>query len=260
VRAKAQEHPDSWIFLYISLFDQVLKATLFRSAGAAAPSHAGGDQLKMSRDTTSAPAVMQPVAFNARYAIRIVFNPKLKVPNRVWRLTSLKTVLIGYGILMMVLFITVALLLSSFLSPEAAGIAQGFFSLLLMAAGFTAVLKEWGPFDVSMKLHMNPFILLFADKHEVLFHSSWLPRTVMPNRAISFVASEGRFMSFLSILREREPPVIVFSYPTYFRPFLALDDDLPAVAMRLNRLVSIARSAPDLDVDSPIFEIESGGH
>ena len=83
------------------------------------------------------------------------------------------------------------------------------------------MILERGIFRVVMKLHMNPFIVLFMNNKTVFVHSSWLPRVEVPNRGIRFVASDGQFMSEIAvILSEGDAPIVVFSYPTLFRQYL----------------------------------------
>ena len=61
-------------------------------------------------------------------------------------------------------------------------------------------------------------------------------------------------MSNISIIpSEKEPPIIVFSYPTYFRPFLRLAGDLHSVAEHLNKVIVVAQKAPDFDLTKPLF-------
>jgi hypothetical protein len=258
IRAKAQEHPESWIYLYITLFDQVLKATVFRpvqppsttaqeSVGGSGHADRGSAEKNADRNTAHEHVLI------AEYAVQALIDPKLKVPKHAWNLVRLETMMIISLILVVLVGASLQVLIMHFFSQEIAFMIVSIVLFVLVVFVQLSMAMEWGPFNVSMKLHMNPFVLIIATKRAVLLHSSWLPRTQMANRGLAFSASDGRFMSNLFILRDNQPPAIVFSYATYFSPYLSLEGGLPALAERLNRLMEIARNAPELDLENPLF-------
>jgi hypothetical protein len=114
VRAEAQKHPNSWMYLYITLFDQVLRATIFRplqppsSATLPKSGRATDNTYEERGEKTSAP---EEVLF-AEYAVQALINPKLKVPKHVWMLVSLTTMLIVTAILAFVVSVSVAIIVA----------------------------------------------------------------------------------------------------------------------------------------------------
>src|SRR5258706_15153973 len=68
---------------------------------------------------------------------------------------------------------------------------------LLFAWVCFAMYTERGIVGMSMKLHMNPFLMLFITNRSVFIHSSWVPRTEVRNHGVHFLGTDGQFMAEL---------------------------------------------------------------
>jgi hypothetical protein len=191
VRAKAQEFPESWIYFYITIFDQVLAATFFRpirkTTTALSPASEPTNPTVADRER----AAHAPEFMRANYAIRIFINPELQVPNHVWRLIRPGTLILICCGLAVTLCLLVGVVLHQFLEPPVAQLTVMFMIAACAVIMMVSMVMEWGPFHVSMKLHMNPFLVLFVTKQTTLLHSSWLPRTEMDTSALRFLRQMG---------------------------------------------------------------------
>lgn len=253
VRAQAEKHPDSWMYLYISLFDQCLEATLFRpirsKPGAVAvvvPSVKGTDNTRAYLGF--------PEFLTADYAIQVIVNPMAMVPNRVRALCNPGILLVGLWGIPFIVLTLISIPFLSFVPSGAVFSVLALFMLVSFVFLLATMVTGRGPFGVLLNLHINPYLVLHMTNQLVLLHSSWMPRTSFAVDDVSFSASEGRFMSEILIsTSDGAPSKVVFSYPAYFRQFLMAEGDLTIVVEKLNRLVSIARSSPRLDFNQPLF-------
>lgn len=248
IRTEAQKRPNSWLYLYIKLFDQILDATLLRSADPIIV------QVKVqSNDRTSSCDLVEhnqiarmPEAISSEYGIRVFIDLRVNVPERAWLFFRP-----GRQLLLLVGFLTLTFGLLSIALAQFIDIVPLLVSYFLLGYGLLALASYGnGPFNIAMNLHWNPTILIFMTRRWLFVHSSWLPRTDISNPNVQFVASEGKFISELAIERvDRDVPTVIFSYPTYFRKFIMSEGDLCALAEKLNKLFKIARNAPDVDPD-----------
>jgi hypothetical protein len=251
LRALAEKRPNSWLYLYIAFFDRafaaLLNATLLRPVQA---EHAPATQISDAVAESDAYPVKHRTFLDVQHAIRIVIDPKVRIPSHVWFLLTPQAQLVWIIVSTIVLYCLVYVVLADF-DLFRFSVGLGVILNVALAGSLIAIIAEKGPFNVAMKLRMNPQVNLIITSKTLYVHSAWLPGTVIANKGTSFVASDGKFMSQITVVTARKPnPTVIFSYPAFLQQFFNSEGSLATIVDRLNRLLAVAQKMEAIQIEA----------
>ncbi len=246
VRTRAEKSPESWTYLFISAFDQIMAATVFRPVNTVvrntSPSSSNSGQSGLVPISSLHDSLGIETGISIRNSFSVSIDISGRIPSRVWRVYSLGTMIAILGGFFALVGISLSV---SFGQIQSTAFILFVSALLFFGAGMSLVALSSSPtnfFGSVNALNRIRWAIIHIDKNLIHIVSGWTRVAVKNNAEVEFAHSDKGLMSALRVkFRNTDDYITIFAYPKFFEQYILSDHQLRVLAGKLNALVEQSR-------------------